>query len=77
MANGLTATEVYGNGGLTAGQIAASVASSGLKIAAGASLGGLQASGVIGTEISLRDDPVIWMVGIVGLIVLLAWASAH
>lgn len=75
--NGLTASEVYGNGGLTATQIAAQVASTGLKVSGGATIGGLQVAGGAGYTFSLRDDPVVWVVGIIGLAVALAWASAH
>jgi len=75
--NGLTATEVYGNGGLTATQIAAQVASSGLKVTGGAAIGPLAVSGGGGYQVSLRDDPVLWVVVIVGLAAVLAWASAR
>jgi len=73
----LTATEVYGGGGLTAGQIAAAVASSGLKVSMGATVGGLSGTASFAGDVALRDDPVFWVVGFIGLAVVLAWASAH
>lgn len=75
--NGYTAQDVYGGAGLTAGQIAAAVASSGLKVSAGASVGGVSLAGEAGGMLSLRDDPVFWIVALVGVAVALAWASAH
>ncbi len=74
---GMTAQDVYGATGLTAGQQAAAVASSGLKVVGGGNVAGLTFAGEAGGMVSLRDDPVFWIVALVGLAVALAWASAH
>jgi hypothetical protein len=74
---GITAQDVYGATGLTAGQQAAAVASSGLKVAAGASFGGLRLAGEAAGNVALRDDPVLWIVAVVAVTVALAWISAH
>lgn len=70
-------TDPYGATGLSAGQIAAAVASSGLKVVGGAQVGGVRFAGEASGSVSLRDDPIVWIVGIVGLAVALAWASAR
>lgn len=74
---GITADDVYGGGGLSAGQIAAAVASSGLKVAGGARVGPVGFAGEATGVLALRDDPVIWIVGVVALASMLAWASAQ